>query len=135
MPSHGSTTDMTIITRRQALIGGFAGSGLLLTGCSRIFQADSLTESASFQRVLAAAQSWTPATQRFLHAGGAVVNWRLRSDGMVTHPLAVSIAELRRLPARSQITRHGCVEGWSAIGGWTGVPLALLMRAARVRPG
>ena len=160
---------MTIITRRQALITGLAGSGLLLTGCSKIFQADSLTDSASFQRVLAAAQGWTHATQRLLLAGGEMakeykpsdispyfkpngtydpggadyerqagegfVNWRLRIDGMVAHPLSLSIADLRRLPSRSQITRHDCVEGWSAIGGWTGVPLALLLRAAGLRAG
>jgi DMSO/TMAO reductase YedYZ molybdopterin-dependent catalytic subunit len=160
---------MTIITRRRALVGGLAGSGLLLTGCSRIFQADALTDSSSFQRVLAAAQAWTRATQRFLLGGGAMareykpsdispefkangtldpggddyerhvaegfVNWRLKVDGLVSHPLSLSVAELRRLPARSQITRHDCVEGWSAIGGWTGVPLALLLRAAGVRAG
>lgn len=160
---------MTIITRRHALIGGFAGSGLLLTGCAKIFQADALTDSMSFQRVLAAAQGWTRATQRFLLAGGEMAteykpsdisphfkangtfnpggeyydrqvaegfaNWRLKIDGMVTHPLSLSVADLRRLPARSQITRHDCVEGWSAIGGWTGVPLALLLRAAGVRAG
>ncbi len=160
---------MSIITRRQALIGGLAGSGLLLTGCSKIFQADALTDSASFQRVLAAAQSWTRATQRFLLAGGAMAreykpsdisphfkangtldpggddyerhvsegfaNWRLKVDGMVAQPLSLSVADLRRLPARSQITRHDCVEGWSAIGGWTGVPLGLLLKAAGVRAG
>jgi DMSO/TMAO reductase YedYZ molybdopterin-dependent catalytic subunit len=160
---------MTIITRRQALFTGLAGSGLLLTGCSKIFHADALTDSMSFQRVLAAAQGWTLATQRFLLAGGQMareykpsdisphfkangtynpggtdynrhvaqgfVNWRLRIDGMVAHPLSLSVADLRRLPARSQITRHDCVEGWSAIGGWTGVPLALLLRAAGVRAG
>jgi DMSO/TMAO reductase YedYZ molybdopterin-dependent catalytic subunit len=62
-------------------------------------------------------------------------NWRLRIDGMVTHPLSLSVAELRKLPARSQITRHDCVEGWSAIGGWTGTPLSLLLKAAGVQPG
>jgi len=160
---------MTIITRRQALFTGLAGSGLLLSGCSKIFQADALTDSASFQRVLAAAQGWTRGTQRFLLAGGEMAreykpsdisphfkangtwdpggeyydsqvaagfaSWRLRIDGMVAHPLSLSVAELRSLPARSQITRHDCVEGWSAIGGWTGVPLALLLSAARVRAG
>ena len=159
---------MTLITRRQALITGLAGSGLVLTGCSKIFQADTLTESASFQRVLAAAQGWTRATQRVLLGGGEMakeyapsdisphfkangtlnpggvdydrhaaegfVNWRLRIDGLVAHPLTLSVADIRRLPSRTQITRHDCVEGWSAIGGWTGVPLALLLRAAAVRP-
>src|SRR3546814_6353031 len=37
------------------------------------------------------------------------------------------------MPLRSQITRHDCVEGWSAIGKWTGVPLKLLLSAARMK--
>jgi len=53
-------------------------------------------------------------------------NWRLRIDGLVDRPAAYSIGQLRVMPARSQITRHDCVEGWSAIGKWTGVPLAAL---------
>ena len=31
------------------------------------------------------------------------------------------------MPSRTQITRHDCVEGWSAIGKWTGVPLSTLL--------
>jgi DMSO/TMAO reductase YedYZ molybdopterin-dependent catalytic subunit len=61
-------------------------------------------------------------------------NWRLGIDGMVARPMSLSIAELRRLPARTQITRHDCVEGWSAIAGWTGVPLGLLLTTAGVAP-
>lgn len=40
-------------------------------------------------------------------------------------PLALD--DLRRLPPRTQITRHDCVEGWSCIGKWKGVPLANLI--------
>src|SRR6185437_14550681 len=87
MPFRGSTTEMTIITgprslvtRRQALLGGLAGSGLLLTGCSRILQVDTLTDSTSFQRVLAVAQSWTRATQRFLLGGGQLAREYKPSD-------------------------------------------------------
>lgn len=57
-------------------------------------------------------------------------DWRLRIDGRVARPLALSLPELHRLPQRTQITRHDCVEGWSAIGQWTGVPLGLILRAA-----
>lgn len=58
------------------------------------------------------------------------VDWRLQVGGLVAHPATYSLAELRAMPARTQITRHDCVEGWSAIGKWTGVPLSdLLMRA------
>lgn len=61
-------------------------------------------------------------------------SWRLTVDGLVAKPLSLSVAELRRLPSRTQITRHDCVEGWSAIGQWTGVQLGLLLRAAGVLP-
>jgi DMSO/TMAO reductase YedYZ molybdopterin-dependent catalytic subunit len=57
-------------------------------------------------------------------------NWRLRIDGMVSRPLSLSVSEIRALPSRTQITRHDCVEGWSAIGMWTGVQLGLLLKAA-----
>ena len=70
---------------------------------------------------------------RSVDAGFA--DWRLRIDGMVARPLSLSVAQLRALPSRTQITRHDCVEGWSAIGGWTGVQLGLLLHAAGVLPG
>jgi len=62
------------------------------------------------------------------------VNWRLTVDGMVRRPVSLSVADVRRLPSRTQITRHDCVEGWSAIGQWTGVPVGLLLRTAGVLP-
>jgi hypothetical protein len=39
-------------------------------------------------------------------------------------------AQLMAAPRRTQITRHDCVEGWSAIGEWSGVPLGLILRRA-----
>lgn len=67
------------------------------------------------------------------HVAEGFVNWRLKVEGMVEKPLSLSVAELRKLPARTQITKHDCVEGWTAIGMWTGVPLGLLLKAAGVR--
>lgn len=61
-------------------------------------------------------------------------NWRLKIDGLVARPLELSLADLKRLPARTQITRHDCVEGWSAIGQWTGVPLGVLLRSVGLLP-
>jgi len=49
--------------------------------------------------------------------------WRLELAGDITDKRPWSLAELRRLPQEGQITRHICVEGWSAIGQWSGVPL------------
>jgi len=51
-------------------------------------------------------------------AANQFANWRLRIDGLVEHPLQLSLGELRAMPSRTQITRHDCVEGWSAIGQW-----------------
>jgi DMSO/TMAO reductase YedYZ molybdopterin-dependent catalytic subunit len=63
---------------------------------------------------------------------GRFAAWRLAVGGLVARPAAYSLAELRAMPLRTQITRHDCVEGWSVIGKWTGVPLRELL--ARVRP-
>jgi DMSO/TMAO reductase YedYZ molybdopterin-dependent catalytic subunit len=63
-------------------------------------------------------------------AAGAFADWRLTVDGLVRRPLSLSIDQIRRMPRRTQITRHDCVEGWSAIGKWTGVPLHLILDAA-----
>lgn len=61
-------------------------------------------------------------------------DWRLAVDGLVEHPAHFSLAELRAMPARTQITRHDCVEGWSAIGKWTGVRLAHVLGQVRPAP-
>ncbi len=66
-------------------------------------------------------------------AAHGFADWRLGVGGLVETPLALSLAELRALPARTQITRHDCVEGWSAIGQWTGVPLHEVLARARPR--
>lgn len=68
------------------------------------------------------------------HAATGFADWRLVVDGLVTTPRSWSLAELRAMPARTQITRHDCVEGWSAIGKWTGVPLGALLHAAGLQP-
>lgn len=60
--------------------------------------------------------------------------WRLRVEGVVARPANLSLADLRRLGTRTQITRHTCEEGWSAIAEWTGVPLSLVLDACGMRP-
>jgi DMSO/TMAO reductase YedYZ molybdopterin-dependent catalytic subunit len=61
-------------------------------------------------------------------------DWRLSVEGRVARPGSYSLADLRRLPARTQVTKHTCEEGWSAIAEWTGTPLGLVLRAAGVLP-
>lgn len=73
----------------------------------------------------------TPAYRAML--ANRFADWRLVVDGLVARPLALSLDQIRSLPARTQVTRHDCVEGWSAIGEWHGPQLATLLRAAGLR--
>jgi DMSO/TMAO reductase YedYZ molybdopterin-dependent catalytic subunit len=61
-------------------------------------------------------------------------DWKLEVGGLVDRPLSLSLADLRQLPARTQITRHDCVEGWSSIGKWTGAKLSALLDLAGPKP-
>ncbi len=61
-------------------------------------------------------------------------DWQLEIGGLVEQPARFSLAALRRLPSRTQITRHDCVEGWSAIGKWKGVPLSVILDQVRPHP-
>jgi DMSO/TMAO reductase YedYZ molybdopterin-dependent catalytic subunit len=70
--------------------------------------------------------------QRSAAAGFA--DWTLRVDGLVETVTELSLSQLRSMRSRTQITRHDCVEGWSAIGKWTGVPLSEVLQRARPRP-
>jgi DMSO/TMAO reductase YedYZ molybdopterin-dependent catalytic subunit len=60
-------------------------------------------------------------------------DWKLEVRGLIEQPLALTLAEVKALPQRTQITRHDCVEGWSAIGEWQGPQLSALLDAAKVR--
>ena len=73
-------------------------------------------------------------TEYLRHASQGFADWRLMIDGLVDAPQSLSLAALRRMPSRTQITRHDCVEGWSAIGKWTGVPLGALLDRAQLKP-
>lgn len=55
-------------------------------------------------------------------------DWRLELGGMVADRKPWTLPALRALPQQSQITRHICVEGWSAIGKWGGVPFSRFLR-------
>lgn len=150
---------MTILTTRRKLIAGLGGS-VLLAGCdswSRSDRVKSVLSSAeglnmTVQRALAGdalAREYAPSdmSPRFRVNGNRTADtpeyqamlandfadFRLRVDGLVDRPLAISLDQLRALPSRTQITRHDCVEGWSAIGQWTGTPLSLLLDLARLR--
>jgi DMSO/TMAO reductase YedYZ molybdopterin-dependent catalytic subunit len=67
-------------------------------------------------------------------AANGFADWKLKVDGLVGQPLELTLAELRAMPSRTQITRHDCVEGWSCIGKWTGVQLKALLDKAELKP-
>jgi DMSO/TMAO reductase YedYZ molybdopterin-dependent catalytic subunit len=149
---------MSLILGRRALILGAAAT---LAGCDRLARNESFREALfsaeNFhkwaQRSLMArdalarefrpdqispifrangtANPNTPEYKALWRNGFA--DWRLQITGLVDRPLSLSLAQLHRLPHREQITRHDCVEGWSAIGKWRGVPLRLILDAARMR--
>ncbi len=73
----------------------------------------------------------TPEYRAQLASGFA--DWQLDVRGLVDNPMTLSLDDVRALPQRAQITRHDCVEGWSAIAEWTGPQLSHLLDAARVR--
>ena len=57
--------------------------------------------------------------------------WRLRVDGLVRQPLELSLPELMRMPRVSYTVKHHCVEGWSAIATWHGVPVSAVVQRCR----
>ncbi len=69
-----------------------------------------------------------------IHAANGFADWRLEVGGLVENPLQLSLAELRAMPSRTQITRHDCVEGWSCIGKWKGVPLGAVLEGVGIKP-
>jgi DMSO/TMAO reductase YedYZ molybdopterin-dependent catalytic subunit len=70
---------------------------------------------------------------KLLQAGG-FSDWRLSVEGMVARPGSFSLADLKRLPVRSQITEVACEEGWSYIAEWIGTPLIEVLNEVGLLP-
>jgi len=150
---------MTSALSRRALVGGLAAGAMgLLTGCDRLarderfrralFSAENMHKwlQRSLQGREALAREFRPDQRSPIFRGNGTLNpntdgykalwreefrtWRLRVDGLVARPLSLSLAQLHAMPQRVQTTRHDCVEGWSAIGTWRGVPLRTVLDAA-----
>ena len=66
-------------------------------------------------------------------AAGDFKDYRLKVYGQVENPVELSLDDLRALGQKTQITLHHCIQGWSGIAEWGGLPLAELMKC--VRPG
>jgi DMSO/TMAO reductase YedYZ molybdopterin-dependent catalytic subunit len=67
-------------------------------------------------------------------AANGFADWKLKVGGLVEKPMEFSLADLRAMPSRTQITRHDCVEGWSCIGKWKGVQLARVLDLVKLKP-
>ena len=148
-------------TRRTALRTALASVGTLsLAGCDKLSNTPAFVDvlksaqhlSHAAHRVVAGrqalAQEFSQAdVAAHFKANGTLVpadadyqalmrggfrEWKLEVAGLVEAPAAFTLAELRAMPSRTQITRHDCVEGWSSIGKWKGVQLSHLL--AQVKP-
>jgi DMSO/TMAO reductase YedYZ molybdopterin-dependent catalytic subunit len=61
-------------------------------------------------------------------------DWGLSIEGKVSRPGVYSLADLQTFPSRTQITRHTCEEGWTAIAQWTGVNLSTILQSVGIQP-
>ncbi len=68
-------------------------------------------------------------------AADKFAGYSMSVGGMVEKPRAFTLAELKAMPSKTQVTRHDCVEGWSCIGQWTGVPLVDILDQVKPKPG
>jgi sulfoxide reductase catalytic subunit YedY len=68
-------------------------------------------------------------------AEGDFTDYRLKVLGLVENPLELSLGDLRAMEKTTQITLHHCIQGWSGIAEWGGLPLAVLATLAHPKPG
>jgi DMSO/TMAO reductase YedYZ molybdopterin-dependent catalytic subunit len=118
--------------------GGIYGPGTTLTyAAQRLVTRHTLARE--FSRSQISRPPFANATARpsdqftRLQAGG-FKDWRLSIDGLVARPSALSVDDVRRMPARRQITEIACEEGWSYVAEWIGTPLADVLNVAGVMP-
>ena len=145
-PKHADAKpDLVRLERRLLLRGGLSlGALAMLTGCN-------LADGDAVDQALKTASRWNDRVQALLfdpdrlaptYPASAITDpfpfnayysedevrtvdaaaWRLELSGLIADKRPWSLPQLRALPQASQITRHICVEGWSAIGQWSGVP-------------
>ncbi|GCE06040.1 hypothetical protein KDAU_33690 [Dictyobacter aurantiacus] len=76
-----------------------------------------------------------PTSEEYKHlAQNNFRDWRLEVNGLVKHPLCLSLEDLRDLPVTSQITKHNCIQGWSGVGKWTGVCVSEILNRCQPKP-
>jgi DMSO/TMAO reductase YedYZ molybdopterin-dependent catalytic subunit len=149
--------------RRHLLRGTVAAAGAaLLSGCDRLSRNESFVDvlksaehlSQAVHKIVAPRPAMAQEFERkdiapTFRSNGTLMpadadyralgmkgfaDYRLTVRGLVEQPAEYSLVQLRALPSRTQITRHDCVEGWSAIGQWKGVQLGRLLEQAKPLP-
>jgi DMSO/TMAO reductase YedYZ molybdopterin-dependent catalytic subunit len=145
-----------VTTRRQFLVSGLRGAGLLAAGA---LACDSSRPHAGFLGLMERANErfqmalfdpgrlapeLTAAEEtdladfpkyRISRAFPvAPAGWTLAVGGLVARPLSLSLADLERLPRVRTRVRHHCVEGWTAVASWDGVRLSEIARIAGADP-
>jgi DMSO/TMAO reductase YedYZ molybdopterin-dependent catalytic subunit len=159
-PDSGSMAPVTrrIDRRRFLLAGGEILSASLLTACNSFGprSAQGILRFAqrrneSVERWLFREGSWDRPRPHARDAGNAfpvyyiarsipVWNeavrgpWTLEVTGLVSRPLQLTLDDLLHLPRTTQRVDHFCVEGWTAVGSWTGVPLRELAAMVQAQP-
>jgi DMSO/TMAO reductase YedYZ molybdopterin-dependent catalytic subunit len=149
-----------LVSRRRFLRGTLGATSLLLAGCEPLANHDWIKNTLGFgewlnlgsQRLLVPRRALAPeyaeadVSSYFKPNGSSnpsdeqyrklvesnFTDWRLEITGLVARPTALSLTSLRAMDSRTQITRHDCVEGWSCIGKWKGVPLGALLDSAGI---
>jgi DMSO/TMAO reductase YedYZ molybdopterin-dependent catalytic subunit len=130
------------LARRYGLIppdyGGIYGPGETLTyAAQRLLTRHSLAREFPRSMISKApfANETAPPTDEFKrHHANGFADWRLVVDGMVAHPLSLSLSDIRSMAYRSQITEVVCEEGWSYVAEWIGTPLVEVLNEAGVHP-
>jgi len=130
------------IARSHGLVppdcGGVYGPGETLTyAAQKLLTRHSLARE--FPRSMISAKPFANATAPMndafkAHQALGFSDWKLTVDGMVARPTTFSLADLRTLPRKSQITEVACEEGWSYIAEWIGAPLHHVLREVGVLP-
>jgi DMSO/TMAO reductase YedYZ molybdopterin-dependent catalytic subunit len=138
------------LSRRGMLTRGFSLGGLaLLTGCDlsthsgvdaalwTMMRFNDRAQAALFSRSrLAQTYPMSAVTTPFRfnayyedwQVRETPANWRLNLSGLIGDKAPWTIDKLRALPQAAQVTRHICIEGWSQIGQWSGVPLHVFLQ-------
>ena len=142
--------DLMLISRRNVLLRGLSlGSLALLSGCDlpthsgvdaalwAMLRFDDWVQAALFSRTrLAQTYPMSAVTTPFRfnayyeewQVRETPSDWQLELSGLVADKTPWTIDKLRALPQEAQVTRHICIEGWSQIGQWSGVPLHVFLR-------